>query len=231
MSKIYFGKPTEIAIIKYNTLTDPLEKNRLFESSIYKPFKEIAKRVIQRWKVYYVEEGYEEELVLHMWDNLAGYQPELGRAFSYFTYMARNKAWKDNKLAYAKIKQDDEPGQADNIDETHQKFVLNDYDQEMELQDNFTDKFVNIMQSKINKLFPNRVENQCANAILDVIKRRDKLDMFDKKTLAVYVKEMTAVSDSKFVEVLKTFKRQFAIYYDIYLNDGQLEEEDQYISI
>ena len=86
----YFTQETQDAIIEYNKESDPSKKDKIFQDSIYYPFYKLAENIINRWQFYsYMEVDTVEDLKLDVvamlvLSKMEGYNPEKGKAFSYF---------------------------------------------------------------------------------------------------------------------------------------------------
>ena len=103
--KMYFGQVTEDAIIKYNKETDPIVRNEIYNESIKAPFDKLAENIIHTFKFYYFDVPSEEvkhEVVSFLVMNMHKYKEGKGKAFSYFSIIAKNylipKQIKDNGL-------------------------------------------------------------------------------------------------------------------------------------
>ena len=93
-SKMYFGQVTEDAIVQYNQMEpgDP-ERDKLFTEKIYAPIRKIAENLIHTYKFYYFDNPTEEvinEVVANMVINMHKYVQGKGKAFSYFSVVAKN---------------------------------------------------------------------------------------------------------------------------------------------
>ena len=103
-SKMYFGQKTQDAIVLYNSMEpgDP-KRNRLFAESIYYPIRKIAENLIHTYKFYYFDEPTEqviEEVVSNMVINMHKYKQDKGKAFSYFSVVAKNYLILNNNKNY-----------------------------------------------------------------------------------------------------------------------------------
>ena len=110
-SKIYFGSPAQEAIIEYNASDDPKERSKIYEEGIQYPFEKLAENVLNTFKFSYFDvskKDVQTEVVSTMVEKMHMFKPGKGRAFSYFTIIAKNhlilknngnyKRWKQNSL-------------------------------------------------------------------------------------------------------------------------------------
>ena len=54
-SKIYFGMPTQEAIIRYNNTTNTVIKNKIYREYIAAAFDKLAENLIHTFKFYYFD--------------------------------------------------------------------------------------------------------------------------------------------------------------------------------
>ena len=109
--KMYFGQVTEDAIIKYNKQTDPIIRNEIYNESIQAPFEKLAENIIHTFKFYYFDVPSEEvkhEVVSFLVMNMHKFKEGKGKAFSYFSIVAKNYLILHNKNNYKKMKSQDQ---------------------------------------------------------------------------------------------------------------------------
>ena len=113
-SKIYFGTPAQEAIVEYNNSSDPAERSKIYEERIKFPFEKLAENVMNTFKFSYFDvskKDVQTEVVSTMVEKIHMFKEGKGRAFSYFTIIAKNhlilknngnyKRWKQNSLLSA----------------------------------------------------------------------------------------------------------------------------------
>ena len=92
-SKMYFGQPVQDAVIRYNESADPVIRNEIYRTEIAAAFDKLAENLIHTFKFYYFDYPFEEvknEVVSFMVMQMPKYQPDKGRAFSYFSVVGKN---------------------------------------------------------------------------------------------------------------------------------------------
>jgi len=107
LGKVYFTQETEDAIIKYNKSDDPEERENLYREFIQDPFDKLAENVINRFKFPYMEGTFDEvksEVVSFLVINLHKFAKGKGKAFSYFSVIAKNYLILHNNNAYKEEK-------------------------------------------------------------------------------------------------------------------------------
>ena len=80
---------------------------------------------------------------------------------------------------------------------------------------NFTDEIIDYFENNINRLFKNKRDIDVAYAIVELMKRRDDIENFNKKALYILIREMSNVNTSHITAVVNVFKK----HYKTILND------------
>lgn len=104
----YFNQETEDAIIQYNSATDEVFRNHLFNTQINYSIHKLAENIINTYKFPYAlaEVGgniddLKHEVVYFLLTKLPKYNPLEGRAYSYFGTVALRYLINSNKKLYA----------------------------------------------------------------------------------------------------------------------------------
>jgi len=99
----YFNQGTEDAIILYNKTESPFEKNKIYNEHIRAAFDKLAENIIHTFKFYYFDVGSEEvkhEVVSFLVMNMHKFKEGKGKAFSYFSIVAKNYLILNNNKNY-----------------------------------------------------------------------------------------------------------------------------------
>jgi hypothetical protein len=86
---------------------------------------------------------------------------------------------------------------------------------------NFMDEYVEFVSLNIYKLFPKPYDAKIADAILELFRKREGIDIFNKKALYIYIHEM--VPDAKTPKITKIATSLYGIFkknYLFYLEQG-----------
>ena len=89
----YFTDVTEKAIIRYNNEERPAMRNRIYNDHIRDAFDKLCENIIHTFKFYYFDVSSEEvknEVVSFLVMNMHKYTAGKGKAFSYFSIVAKN---------------------------------------------------------------------------------------------------------------------------------------------
>jgi hypothetical protein len=87
----------------------------------------------------------------------------------------------------------------------------------------FTDLYVEYCTNNIYTLFPKEADAKIADAILELFRKRDNLEIFNKKALYIYIREMI---DAKTPKITKIADRLYVIFkngYIFYLENGYIK--------
>ena len=100
-------KSPKSLINAYNNCDDQQLKNKIYNRFIHYPFDKLAENVIHTYKTYYFDVPYEDvkaSVVAFLNEKIHKFNGENGRAFSYFTVVARNYLFNENNANYARMK-------------------------------------------------------------------------------------------------------------------------------
>ena len=92
-SKQYFTESTERAIIRYNNSDNEILRNKIYQEHIEYPFQKLAENIIHTFKFYYFDvpsEDVKHEVVSFLVMNMHKFKAGKGKAFSYFSIVAKN---------------------------------------------------------------------------------------------------------------------------------------------
>ena len=104
-SRQYFTESTERAIIRYNNSDDEILRNKIYQEHIEYPFQKLAENIIHTFKFYYFDvpsEDVKHEVVSFLVMNMHKFKAGKGKAFSYFSIVAKNYLILHNNNNYKK---------------------------------------------------------------------------------------------------------------------------------
>lgn len=219
-SKIYFGKDAENAIIKYNQTECVVERNKIYNEGISYPFDKLAENILNTFKFSYFQCSHAEvqqEVVSNLVSNIHKYKPDNGKAFSYFSIIAKNFLILYNNGNYRKFKRhvsvDDEEGPnvdmelSSNTPSTNTKKELSEFFRLM----------IDYWDTHIEKVFKKQNELQIAYAVLEIFRNSDRIENFNKKALYLYIREMTNCKTqniTKVVNKMKDMQKRIQVEYN-----------------
>jgi len=224
----YFTQATEDAIVKYNNTIDPEERSRIYRDEIHYAFFKLTENIIHTFKFYYTEvdeiEHLQHEVITFLLSKIHLFNPERGaKAFSYFGTIAKRYLIIQNTKNYKK-RVDKAP-----VEELYHNDEYSydmDYDPlEKDKTSDFIDKFVEYCTKNIYILFPKEKDAKVADAILELFRKREVLDMFNKKALYLLVREMVDVKTPHITRVADQLGDLFKTHYLFYLENDYVEFE------
>ena len=214
-NKRYFTLITELAINAYNRCDDQRLKNKIYNRFIHYPFDKLAENVIHTYKTYYFEVPYEDvkaNVVAFLNEKIHKFNGDNGRAFSYFTVIARNYLFNENNKNYERMKARDGVEVIDSsrniineVYDAHQKEALKD----------FMDYYVRYMDYNVFMLFNKDRDRQIADSLTELFRTRDNLYSYNKKALYILIRERTGVQTQYITKVVGKMR---LIYKELYLD-------------
>ena len=222
-SKMYFGTPVQDAIIRYNESSNPVIKNRIYQEHIHAAFEKMAENLIHTFKFYYFDYPFEEvkaEVVSFMVMQLPKYQPDKGRAFSYFSIVGKNYLILNNNNNYKKMKIHDDVSRLDYKRNIYSETV----DEEVgEYNSEFVTQMLNYWDNNITNIFRRQKDILVADSVLELFRRRMNIENFNKKALYIMIREMTGSNTQHITRVVNQMKRYYFSMLEEYNAVGQID--------
>jgi len=207
--KRYFTEDTDAAIKEYLASTNQDERDYIFKTRIYYAFYKLAENLIHTFKFYYTEvdnlEDLKHEVMCFFIEKLDYFKPEKGsKAFSYFSIVGKNYLILNNNNNYKKKKSKVDLMKADEDDG-----VLRSLGRDQRKRDikDFIDYFTEYTDKHMFTIFKKEKDRKVADAINTLFKRRENLEIFNKKALYIYIREMTDVDTPVITKVTKILKK------------------------
>ena len=225
-SKNYFTQETEDYIVLYNSLdpnTDEEKRSKIYERHIHYPFFKLTQNIIHTFKFYHTEvenlEHLQHEIITFLLSKIHLFDPTRGaKAYSYFgTIVKRWLILYNTKNYNKKIKKT-------GVEELYKEGSDHTYsmgdDQVKSDLDKYIDIFVEHCTENIFDLFPKKNDAQVADAILELFRKRESLDVFNKKALYIYIREIVDVKTPRITKIASQLHDIFKSNYIFYLENG-----------
>lgn len=221
-SKRYFTKITEIAINAYNNCDNQHLKNKIYNRFIHYPFDKLSENVIHTYKTYYFDDPYEDvkaNVVAFLNEKIDRFNGDNGRAFSYFTVVARNYLFNENNANYARMKLRDGLEVVDSS-----RNIINEVADEKaaEAKSDFMDFYVEYIDAHLYELFTKDRDRSIADAINELFRTRKDLYSYNKKALYILIRERTGVHTQYITKVVGKLKELYAELFREYDKNGYL---------
>lgn len=245
-SKRYFTKSTEEAIVKYNNTLCPIEKSKIYENHIHWPFYKLTENIIHTFKFYHSDvenlEDLQHEIMIFLLDKIHLFNPENGaKAYSYFGTIVKRWLINYNNINYKSQINNiaiNDLNEYSNIDSSDPLFITsNRMNQEIDslIDENFLDnnngnnkdllsifinKYINYCTENIYDIFPKEHDAKVADAILELFRKREHIDLFNKKALYIFIREQIDVKTPKITRISNILNNIFKEKYIFYLENG-----------
>ena len=215
----YFTDVTEKAIIRYNNEERPAMRNRIYNDHIKHAFDKLCENIIHTFKFYYFDVSSEEvknEVVSFLVMNMHKYTAGKGKAFSYFSIVAKNYLILHNNNNYKKMK-------------THDKIDVMDWDRSIQTEisqkntdqefSEFVHQMLEYWDNNINVIFRRQKDVRVADAVLHIFRIKGSIELFNKKALYILIREMTQSNTQHITRVINVMKKyQKGIYKEFQVN-------------
>jgi hypothetical protein len=212
----YFTAETDLSIKKYNESDDALVRSRIYSAEIRPAFEKLVENIIHTFKFYYTDgqslKDLQHEVVSFLIEKLPKFTSDKGKAFSYFSIVAKNYLILSNNKNYKKLT---DSSRIDNLNEDTFADTLAEVKDEHVLPD-FIDYFVGYYDVNIEKCFTKKTDLLVASAIVELFRKRENLEIFNKKALYIYIREMTNASTQQITKVVKLIKDKYKEMYTDY---------------
>jgi hypothetical protein len=218
----YFTLDTQQAILDYRLETSTAIRNKIFNEKIYYAFYKLAENIIHTFKFYYTEvdniNELKHEVIAFLLEKLHLYNQDKGKAYSYFGTIAKRYLIVYNNNNYKRLKGKAAVEEVDS-DKTITNELLLTQPQHFE-ESSFIDLFIKKVDDELLELFPKAQEARVGDAILELFKRRENIDIFNKKALFIYIKEITDAPTPVITKVIKVLKEIYKVMLNDYLEKG-----------
>lgn len=235
-NKIYFTKETQDAIIKYNNSSDSDERDAIFREHIEYPFDKLAENIINRFKFPYVNHSFEDtkkQVVSFLCIHLSKYTEDKGKAFSYFSVIAKNYLILHNNNGYKNEKRSvylsDEIENEVPIEEILQ-LEVSDPELQEDAQE-FIKLLIEYWDNNITRIFKKKRDIEIASAVIEMFRRVDNIENFNKKAVYLMIREMTNCKTSYITKVINKMKRHVDKQLNNYREYGIIDPKESKLFI
>jgi hypothetical protein len=230
-TRMYFTQETEDAIIEYNKSKDQRFKNKIYEEKIQYAFDKLAENVLNTFKFSYFDvpkEDVQLEVVSQLIEKIHMFKEGKGKAFSYFSIVAKNYLILNNNKNYKRYKKtallSQMPETWNPENDFHEVEQGEEYNEFKELMLEYWDK-------NLTSVFTKKRDIQIADAILELFRRSQYVENFNKKHLYLLIREMTDCKTHYITKVVNTMKQHQNRILNEYLEYGSVtDNEDEFFS-
>ena len=203
----YFHQGTEDAIIRYNKSDDPTLRNTIYNEHIKTPFDKLAENIIHTFKFYYFDVPSEEvknEVVSFLVLNMHKFKEGKGKAFSYFSIVAKNYLILHNNKNYK-------------MGKIHSEMDVLDYKRNILEERGRADKtegaelFINELHrfwdENLANIFRRDKDIRVADSVLHIFRIKQDIENFNKKALYILIREMTGSNTQHITRIINVMKK------------------------
>ena len=207
----YFTHEHEDAIIKYSNTTCIRERTELYVKWIQPAFDEMVDKIVFTYKFTNLPncDILRDECKIWLITILDKYDPAKGsKAFSYFSVITKN--WFIHKVKRQQ-KRNKREVDYDNISKKFEEEYLST--DESYLSDREKDEFWSSFYSELKSWDSSTMKDndlKVYQAINILFESKDDIDIFNKKAIYLYLREITGLNTKQIVNSLKKFRKKYA---------------------
>ncbi len=234
-SKQYFTLDTEEAIILYNKTTDQRIKNKLYQERIQYPFEKLAENILNTFKFSYFDVSKEDvqmEVISNLIEKIHMFQEGKGKAFSYFSIVAKNHLILKNNGNYKRFKKTALLSEMPESWNPENDFKETEFGEEL---NEFKELMLKYWDLNLTRVFTKKRDIQIADAVLELFRRSQHIENFNKKHLYLLIREMTDCKTHYITKVVNEMKKHQTKMLNDYMDYGMITSknddfwEEQYL--
>ena len=221
--RYYIHQGTEDAIIRHNKETRPHMRERIYNEHIRTAFEKLAENIIHTFKFYYFDTSSEEvkhEVISFLVMNMHKFKEGKGKAFSYFSIVAKNYLILNNNKNYK-------------MGKIHDKIDVLDYKRNIvgevsgedrsEVNNLFVQELIRFWEYNLPYVFRREKDIKIADSVLHMFRMKENIENFNKKALYILIREMTGANTqhiTRIVNVMKKYNKRLITEFE---RDGAVD--------
>lgn len=210
----YFTSDVDVAIKKLNASENQLERDRIYREEIKPAFEKLVENIIHTFKFYYTDgqslKDLQHEVVSFLIEKLPKFTADKGKAFSYFSIVAKNYLILSNNKNFKKLVDSE---QLEGLGDKSNALVV---EEEVPGIDHFVTEMVAYFDENLEKVYPKRSDQAVVDAVMELFRRKESLEIFNKKALYIYIREMTNANTQFITKVVKSLKSKYVKMFNDY---------------
>jgi len=219
----YFTKVTEQAIIDYCATDNLNTRTQLYVEHIQPAFNELVTKIVYTYKFTSLEnvDVLKEDCKVWLTTILGKFDPSQGtKAFSYFSVVTKNwfthKAKQQTKKNRREIEYDSMIREIEAVSSGDNEDLFD----EQEDREFWQFLLVEIKSWENPNLKPN--EQKVLDAILTLMQNVDQIEIFNKKAIYLYMREITGLNTKQIVSCLNKMREKFRTFKSKW-NEGEIK--------
>ena len=211
----YFTKDHENAIIAYTKTTCHRERTELYSKWIQPAFNQMVDKIVFTYKFTNLpnNEYLRDECKIWLMTILDKYDPNKGsKAFSYFSVVTKN--WFIHKVKRQQ-KRNRREIDYDNISKSHEEEFLST--NESYLSSRIEEEFWTSFHKELKSWDASQMKEndlKVYKAIIVLFESKEDIEIFNKKAIYLYLREITGLNTKQIVNSLKKFRKRYYSFKD-----------------
>jgi len=210
---MYFTQVHEDAIVKYCSTACNKTRTKLYVDWIQPAFDEMVDKIVYTYKFTTLPniDELRDECKIWLTTILSKYDPNRGsKAFSYFSVITKNwfihKVKQTTKRAKREVDYEDALKQVD-----EEKIIThNPFPAEQEFRDFWKSLWAEIECWETNDMKEN--ERKVYNAVRTILNSVDDIEIFNKKAVYLYLRELTGLNTKQIVSQLNKLRKRYHLF-------------------
>jgi len=210
-SNIYFTQVHEDAILEYISCRDVARRNLVYRDIIRPAFLEMINKIVFTYKFTNLPnvESLKDECEIHLITILSNFDVSKGsKAFSYFSVITKNWFIAKVKKTSIQIKREAQFDQISKHSELVHLAVYNTYD-----EDRIQREFMEHLWKEIRRWDSQNLkenERKVLGAIKILLSDPDAIEIFNKKAIYLYIREITNLNTKQVLNNLNKFRLEYS---------------------
>jgi hypothetical protein len=206
----YFTKDHEDAIIRYTKTTCTRERTELYIKWIQPAFNQMVDKIVFTYKFTSLPncDYLRDECKIWLMTILDKYDPNKGsKAFSYFSVITKN--WFIHKVKRQQ-KRNKREIDFDNISKSYEEEYLSTNESYITIREE--NEFWKSFYSEIKSWDENQMKEndlKVYKAIIVLFESKEDIEIFNKKAIYLYLREITGLNTKQIVNSLKKFRKKY----------------------
>jgi hypothetical protein len=212
-SRHYFTQVHEDAIIRFVASENQKERTELYVKYIQPAFDEMVDKIVFTYKFTTLPniDDLREECKIWLTTILDKYNPSKGsKAFSYFSVVTKNWFIHKVKKNAKRTKREVEYESLSTDAKLKHVSTYNDYHEKREKDEFFTLLYQEIDAWDVPTLKPN--ERKVLEAIQILMSESDRIEIFNKKAIYLYMREITGLNTKQIVSNLNKMRVRYRTF-------------------
>lgn len=220
-SNIYFGSKHEKAIIEYCKETDKKQKEKIYREIIEPVFDQMVDKIVFTYKFNLLPNINDLKIECKGWLTtvLVKFDPSKGaKAFSYFSVITKNWFIHKVKKNTDRIKKETYFEDLKKENKEPELIMYNTYNEEREKEEYWDNLYAELMDWQ-NEEEMKISEKKVLQAIMVLMQNPSKIEIFNKKAVYLYIREMTGLNTKQVAANLTSLKCRYKIFKKTWLDE------------